>query len=266
MQKNNQEKLCLFETKDSVTSISTMDFVPQPLDAKSHFVRNRIFVGNFPDTATQKDINSAFRPFGQIIETNIIDSPNSISRYGFVTFQSIDSADAVLGLYSRGREFRVCGEVVTINHALFKPKKRTNAGIKPSLAPAANGKSVLVLGGRTVMAEYVNGMAYFQPLKEEKSVISNQVNPVLQKKINNISPVPITSSFQLTNQFRFPPSFPPFMPVIRYSAFVPSQKICSIPPSLPPTAQPSLSPHVPKQIPPCFSMQGPCLGTFPVIH
>jgi len=261
----SNEKLCLYETKDSVTSISTMDFVPQPLDEKSHFIRNRIFVGNFPDTATQKDINSAFRPFGKIIETNIINSPNSTSRYGFVTFQSIDSADAVLGLYSRGREFKVCGDVVTINHALFKPKKRTGTSVKSALTPA-NCKSVLMLGGQTVMAEYVNGMAYFRPLKEEKSLVGNQISTIVQKMYNDGSSVPISSTAQLPGRCQYPPNLLPCLPMIQYSAIRPPQKLYSIPPTLPSAAQSNMQRLVPKPMPPCFTMQGSVLGTFPFIR
>ena len=266
MQNSNQEKLCLYETKDAVTSISTMDFVPQPLDEKSHFIRNRIFVGNFSDFATQKDINCAFRPFGKIIETNIIDSSNSTGRYGFVTFENIDSADAVLCLYSRGREFRVRGEVVTINHALFKPKKR--ATLKPMLA-SANGKSYMMCGGRTVMTEYINGMAYFQPLKDENALCS-QVKAALQKQkmLTTGVSLPITSpGFQLTNQFRFPANYAQSVPLFRYPTFAPPRIMCGILPTLPPSVRSNLQTLVPTpQIPPCYSLPGSCFGALPVIH
>ena len=253
MQKSQcQEKLCLYETNDSVTSISTMDFVPQPLDEKSHFIRNRIFVGNFSDTATQKDINVAFRPFGKIIETNIIDSPNSTGRYGFVTFQSIEAADAVLSLYSRGREFRVQGDIVTINHALFKPKKRIN--VKESVTPT-NSKSVMMLGGQKVVAEYANGMAYFQPVKE-KNAIGGQVSTVIQKNINAGLGFP---SFHLTNQIRFSAnSYSP--PMFRFSAVMPPTNMCGLPP---PTVRPNF---VPTQMPPCYPLLRPCYGSLPIIR
>ena len=220
----SQEELCLMETKDSVTSISTIDFVPQPLNEKSHFIRNRIFVGNFPDSATQRDINYAFHQFGNIIETNIIESSNCTNRYGFVTFQTIAAADTVLRLHSQGKEFLVKGEPVTINHALFKPKKRCSP---KTVLTSTNSQSVMVLGGHTVIAEFVNGMAYFRPIKHDKLTLSSQINTsaIVQKNQGFI--MPPAHGLQLANQLRLPTSLPQSVSMMRIPSILPARNICN---------------------------------------
>ena len=257
MLKNSQEKLCLYETKDSVTSISTMDFVPQPLNEKSHFVRNRIFVGNFPDTATPKDISNVFSQFGRIIETNIIDSRSAGGRYGFVTFQSIDSADAVLSLYSRGREFKVNGEVITINHALFKPKKCINAK-----SITNDSRPMMTIDGRSVIAEYVNGMVYFRPVQDKKVELPPQINTALTRAQYPLLPPP----FQLTNHLRFSVDYPTNLPVYQYPTIVPPRNIFSLASPAASPARPMMQPTVPSQISPCYPLLGSSFGTMPIIR
>jgi len=120
------DALCLRETNFTVTSVSTLNFVPQPIQEKSHFVQNRIFVGGFPASTSQKEMNDVFCMFGEIIEINIIESDDGFKRYGFVTFRLISSADAVLSHYynNRGREFSIRGHALNLSRALFKPKKQ----------------------------------------------------------------------------------------------------------------------------------------------
>nr|CAB3226054.1 protein boule-like [Phallusia mammillata] len=115
------QNLCLGQTDKSVTSISTTYFVPQPLPHKSHYVQNRLFVGGLPKSASKREIAMLMRQFGEITETNLID--DGCRRFAFVTFENIDSADAVLSLYHRGRPFLIKGCPVAINRAYFKPKK-----------------------------------------------------------------------------------------------------------------------------------------------
>lgn len=225
----NQEELCLFETKDSVTSISTMDYVPQPVIEKSHFIRNRIFVGNFPDSATHKDISNAFCVFGKIIETNIIEAPNSLTRYGFVTFQDIAAADEIIRLSSLGREFRVKGKVATINRALFKPKKHS-LNNKTSLN-VTNSQSVMVVDGRPVVTMFANGMAYFRPVGQDKVIssarlIPSQANAVFQKSIRATFPS-FSPRFHIANHCQIPPTLPSNNLGIHFSSTIPQKNYSS---------------------------------------
>ena len=118
------DALCLRETNFTVTSVSTLNFVPQPIHEKSHFVQNRIFVGGFPPNTSQKEMSDVFSVFGEIIEINIIQSDDGYKRYGFVTFRLISSADSVLSLYYSGKEFLIRGHTLNLSRALFKPKKQ----------------------------------------------------------------------------------------------------------------------------------------------
>ncbi|CAK8687858.1 unnamed protein product [Clavelina lepadiformis] len=157
------EKLCLRENGFSVTSISTTNFDPQPINEKSHFVQNRIFVGNFPSSATHKDVSNVFRPFGEILQTNIVDKPKFTTRYGFVTFRTIEAADVVLSLYARGRQFVVKGFPVSINRAVFKPRKQLLVNKLLRCPNTGYYKCVMDMGGDKVTAEFVNGTVYFKP-------------------------------------------------------------------------------------------------------
>ncbi|XP_076824432.1 uncharacterized protein LOC143470285 [Clavelina lepadiformis] len=157
------EKLCLRENGFSVTSISTTNFDPQPINEKSHFVQNRIFVGNFPSSATHKDVSNVFRPFGEILQTNIVDKPKFTTRYGFVTFRTIEAADVVLSLYARGRQFVVRGFPVSINRAVFKPRKQLLVNKLLRCPNTGYYKCVMDMGGDKVTAEFVNGTVYFKP-------------------------------------------------------------------------------------------------------
>jgi len=76
-----------------------------------------IFLGT-----TQKDIIKVFSAFGEILETNIVETESK--RFGFVTFKDIATADAVLSYYYRGVDFYINGYVAKLNRAHFKPKHR----------------------------------------------------------------------------------------------------------------------------------------------
>ena len=244
----NQEELCLSETKDSITSISTTDYVPQPVNEKSHIIRNRIFVGNFPDSATHKDISSVFCIYGKIIETNIVDSPNSMARYGFVTFQNIAVADEVIRLSSQGKEFKVKGKVVTINRALFKPKKHS---CNKFVLNASNSQSIMVVDGRPVVALFANGMAYFQPVNEEKvlqppHLLQSQISTLCQKSIRTYSP--FTPRLHFANQYQIPTRLTQTNPVYQLPALMTPKNLNSnISVSPLPSGYPNLHLFVPAQ-------------------
>ena len=120
-----QEKLCLSETTDSVISISTPLYVPQPIAEKSHYVQNRLFVGGFPLATASKELGNVFRNYGEIIESNIVQAEIATKCYGFVTFspKHMTAANLVLLEYSRGRVFSLNGKALIISRAVFKPKK-----------------------------------------------------------------------------------------------------------------------------------------------
>lgn len=159
MQAKEPKNLCLGQTEKSVTSISTACYVPQPLPNKSHYIQNRIFVGNIPLRATKPEIMYMFRQFGEITETNLIE--DDCRRFGFVTFVSIDSADAVLSLYQRGRPFVIRGCPVTLNRAYFRPKKVEDGQSKYE---ACKPERELNNEGQTVTGFYCNGTVYYNPI------------------------------------------------------------------------------------------------------
>ena len=154
-------KLCLEETLDSVISISTERFVAQPINDKSHFVRNRLFLQGFPKKASGKELREAFSTFGKAIDSNIVKPhDNSYWCYGFVTFHpdhGIHSVDQILDAYFHGKEFKIRGRPLRISRAVFKPKKLCD--VKPmqptgsaagygrrSSLPLINDGSVLMAG------------------------------------------------------------------------------------------------------------------------
>jgi RNA recognition motif-containing protein len=56
---------------------------------------NKIFVGNLAYSATEADLEDAFRMYGEILEVKIvIDRETNRSRgFGFITFQSAEATD-----------------------------------------------------------------------------------------------------------------------------------------------------------------------------
>jgi len=116
------ENLCLRETEDSVTSVSTLSYVPQPLEEKSHYIQNRIFVGNLPAWARGRDLSAVFGRFGEVLETNIVKLGGN-RRCGFVSFANVHAADTALRAYCSGKRFLVDGHTLILGRAHFKPKK-----------------------------------------------------------------------------------------------------------------------------------------------
>jgi len=137
------EKLWLKETPRTVTSISTQNFVPQPVKEKIHYIQNRLFIGGIPKNATSKDLAALFKSYGRIISSNIIDSVGCLWNYGFATFHPklISASDIVLAEYSHGKNFCIHEKILKISRALFKPKKQTMSSYMP-----------MNLNGGTVMA------------------------------------------------------------------------------------------------------------------
>jgi len=143
------EKLWLKETPRTVTSISTQNFVPQPVKEKIHYIQNRLFIGGIPKNATSKDLAALFKSYGRIISSNIIDSVGCLWNYGFATFHPklISASDIVLAEYSHGKNFCIDEKILKISRALFKPKKQTmSASINGDVYMPMN------LNGGTVMA------------------------------------------------------------------------------------------------------------------
>jgi len=143
------EKLCLKETPRTVTSISTPNFAPQPIEEKIHYIQNRLFIGGIPKNATSKDLAALFKSYGRVIDSNIIDSIGCLWNYGFVTFHPklISASDIVLAEYSHGKNFCIHEKVLKISRALFKPKKQ-------NMSASINGDVYMPMNvnGGTVMA------------------------------------------------------------------------------------------------------------------
>lgn len=125
-------EMCVSETQESVTSISTSRYVPQPIENRPHFVCNRLFVGGFPPGTTSKQLSSVFSSYGTIISCNVL-AEDASKNYGFVTFQETSSAEAVMeeALMKTG-VFQIGGCLLKIKRALFKPKRGTCSEAKHS--------------------------------------------------------------------------------------------------------------------------------------
>lgn len=139
------ENLCINETSSAVMSISTSIHVPQPIEEKAHFVKNRIFVGGFPKETTVKELSATFQTFGRIIEANIIQSDRN-KCYGFVTFDPSDTevVELILNEYLCGRLFYVKSRTVVISRAAFRPKKVSMRFIESKVIsppPVVNSKT-----------------------------------------------------------------------------------------------------------------------------
>nr|XP_039263687.1 uncharacterized protein LOC120339589 [Styela clava] len=116
------QEVCLNETPESVSSISTERYVPQPLDNRSHIVCNRLFVGGFPPGTSSKELINVFSHYGKVISCNVM-SEDENKNYGFVTFQDVGAAQAVLDISSKKRAFFLRGHALKIKRAVFKPRK-----------------------------------------------------------------------------------------------------------------------------------------------
>jgi len=150
------EKLCLKETPRTVTSISTPNFAPQPIEEKIHYIHNRLFIGGIPKNSTSKDLAALFKSYGRVIDSNIIESIGCLWNYGFVTFHPklISASDVVLAEYSNGKNFCIHEKVLKISRALFKPKKQ-------NMSASINGDVYMPmnLNGGTVMARSYEKMS-----------------------------------------------------------------------------------------------------------
>lgn len=77
----------------------------------------KIYVGNFPNTITEKELQQAFESFGQVTSTAIVkDRYCGWSRgFGFVEMPSATEAcSAIDGLNGQGLQ----GRTLYVNHAL----------------------------------------------------------------------------------------------------------------------------------------------------
>lgn len=69
-----------------------------PEDVPYEIVPNRIFVGGFPITTSEADLERVFAEFGSVREVNIVKkvAANGVSKgYGFITYESDDVAAEV---------------------------------------------------------------------------------------------------------------------------------------------------------------------------
>lgn len=183
------KKLCLNETPETVTSISTPNFAPQPIDEKCHFVQNRLFVGGIPKHTTSKDLAVLFRTYGKVIDTNIVQAEHWQWNYGFVTFhpKQMSASDIVLAEYFYGKDFSIKGKALKVSRAVFKPRKN-------KLITVGNGDICLQsITGRTIVSKQS------QTVSTAESQPSHTVPPPAQC----INEVPVVSGPKLNSQSNF---------------------------------------------------------------
>uniref|UniRef100_H2XRI8 RRM domain-containing protein n=1 Tax=Ciona intestinalis TaxID=7719 RepID=H2XRI8_CIOIN len=197
---SSNEHLCLRETKNSITSKSTVHYVPQPVYNKTHYIQNRLFISGFSNDTTHKDIMDTFRPYGQVIEANIVQSASDYGkRYGFVTFHSIASADTILRHYNLGRKFMVNGKYVTIQRALFKPKNKIeNLRKFPTNHTATvNSNEVVQLpSNENLLTEFRNETTYYKQIPPNNPIIKlpplPPSRPFIRSGLSNAAYIPAT--------------------------------------------------------------------------
>jgi len=167
MFKVKEENLCLEETNNSVTSISTSVHVPQPIKDKAHYVHNRIFVGGFPKSTLNKDLVAVFQSYGEVIEANVIISNDGSKVYGFVTFHPhhANVVDIILHQYAHGKVFYLRDKPLLISKAAFKPKK-LNSMLTPQ--PVRKVEQKVMKPCSYIEPVYVNFPTYYNSLEFQR--------------------------------------------------------------------------------------------------
>ncbi|KAF7298315.1 MFS general substrate transporter [Mycena kentingensis (nom. inval.)] len=156
-------------------ALSTPPPIPQEIEEKwaRHPPSRRLFVGNLPFDATEREIRETFSPFGRILSVFVaVDATNRSRGFGHLLFSDLGEANAAF----EAKGLRMLGRELTVQYSAQQFGGRWHDGERPRTSTTSPSRS-LYLGRLPADATREDVRAALEPFGEVSRVEVHDPKP-----------------------------------------------------------------------------------------